>query len=165
MTGTQLFWQRPTPLATFDTANGDKGNVIFVSTKQGIADALDDIHDDVRNGEVPVYVITCVNTYEVTVATWGQDGTEVTAKYTSLIDALEGARKHTSGVAGSVFIVDTNDSVLDSYTRGVVSTMMDEDAVHLVLAVTVAGIETISDFLSLTRLVIDVNDKTEVALV
>lgn len=165
MTGTKLYWQRPTPLATFDTANGALGNVIFVSTKQGIADALDDIHDDVRNGEVPVYVITYVNSYEVSVATWGQDGVEVTTKFTSLIDALERTRRELSDAAGSVFIVDTNDRELDSYTRGVVSAMMDEDSVHLVLAVTVAGILTISDFLPLSHLVIDVNDKTEVALV
>lgn len=164
MTGTQLFWQRPTPLATFDTANGDKGNAIFISTKQGVADALDDIHDDVRNGDVPVFVITCVGTFEVSVATWEQDGTENVVKHTSLVNALEAVSIATRTTPGSVFIVNTNDSVLDSYTRSVVSALMDEDGVHLVLAVTVAGIETVSDFLPQSRLVIDVNDKTEVAL-
>lgn len=164
MTGTQLFWQRPTPLATFDTANGDKGNIIFISTKQGVADALDDIHDDVRNGEVPVFVISCEGTFEVTVATWQQDGTENIVKHTSLVNALESVSLQTSGQPGSVFIIDTKDSVLDSYSRSVVSALMNEDGVHLVLAVTVAGIETVSDFLPLSRLVIDVNDKTEVAL-
>lgn len=164
MAGTQLFWQRPTPLATFDTANGDKGNIIFVSTPKGVEAALDDIHDDVRNGAVPVFVISYLGTYEVSVATWQQDGTENVVKHTSLVSALESVSLQTSGQTGSVFIIDTKDRALDSYTRQVVSALMEEDGVHLVLAVTVAGIETVSDFLNLSRLVIDVNDKTEVAL-
>lgn len=164
MTGTQLYWQRPTPLATFDDDEDGKSNVIFISTKEGIANALDDIHDDVRNSIVPVVVINCRNRYEFTVATWREDGTEVTSDHVSLINALEAAHSHAADHDGSVVIVDTNDLSLDTYTRNVVSSLMNSDGIHVVLAMTVAGIESTSDFLSSSRLVIDVNDKTEVAL-
>lgn len=161
MSTTKLYWQREAPLADF--SDGNKGNLIFVSTSNGVKNALDDIYDDIRNDDLNIITISSGNDgfidLSILETSTDKSGDENVEKHRFLVSALSSAQRTASHNPGSVIIVNTSSLAIDKMSSGGVSALMKAKDIHVVLVATVEGIVAMQDFLALdTHISIDVEN-------
>lgn len=159
MSTTKLYWQRERPLADF--SDGNRGNLIFVTSSKGVEHVVDDIFDDCRNDELNLLVINGDKASgEVRMSSLEKSGIEHKESHRYLGVALASTLNEIKDRTGSVVIIDTSSLSVDYLSRSTILNMMKDEANHVVLIVTVEGIETMQHYLFLDpKIVIDL-DKT-----
>ena len=159
MSTTKLYWQRERPLADF--SGGNRDNLIFVTSSRGVAHAIDDIFDDTRNDALNLLVVSGKRDEGVIhLSSLEKNGMELKEDHRYLGPALASARREISDRTGSVVIIDTSSLSIDYMSRSTILEMMKDDENHVVIIVTVEGIETMQHYLSLDPLIVIDLDKS-----